>query len=263
MSEPARRREAKPYAGRVAVVTGAASGIGKACVDSLLQRGATVVGLDVNPAIVGLHDRAEFLGLVCDLTKEAELKASLRQADRAFGGIDILVLNAGIFPKGAPIAEMDAGLWRTVMAVNLDANLLLLRECHPFLKRARSGGRVVVIGSKNIAAPGPGVAAYSASKAALNQLVRVAALEWGKDGIRINSIHPNLVFDTGLWTPEVLESRARHYGLTVEQYKSNNVLNVEITSRDVAEMAAEMCGPLFAKTTGAQVPVDGGNERII
>jgi NAD(P)-dependent dehydrogenase (short-subunit alcohol dehydrogenase family) len=91
----------------------------------------------------------------------------------------------------------------------------------------------------------------------------VAALEWGKDRIRINSIHPNMVFDTALWTPEVLASRARHYGVSVEEYKKNNVLKVEVSSRDVAELAAEMCGPLFAKTTAAQVPVDGGNERVI
>ena len=122
---------------------------------------------------------------------------------------------------------------------------------------------MVVIGSKNVPAPGPGAAAYSASKAALNQLARVAALEWGADGIRVNILHPNAVFDTGIWTDEVLAERAGRYGMTVEQYKTNNVLRTEVTSRDVAELAAEMCGPLFAKTTGAQVPVDGGNERVI
>ena len=92
---------------------------------------------------------------------------------------------------------------------------------------------------------------------------RVAALEWGTDNIRTNSLHPNAVFDTGIWTEEVLAARAKHYGLTVEQYKKNNVLKTEVTSRDVAELAAEMCGPLFAKTTGAQLPVDGGNDRVI
>ena len=71
------------------------------------------------------------------------------------------------------------------------------------------------------------------------------------------------MFDTGLWTEEVLSQRASQYGMTVEAYKTNNVLRTEVTSRDVAELAAEMCGPLFAKTTGAQVPVDGGNERVI
>jgi len=121
----------------------------------------------------------------------------------------------------------------------------------------------VIIGSKNIAAPGPGAAAYSASKAALNQLARVAALEWGEDGIRINSLHPDAVFDTGIWTDEVLASRAKHYGLSVQEYKTKNILGIEITSHDVAELAAEMCGPLFAKTTAAQLPVDGGNDRVI
>ena len=76
-------------------------------------------------------------------------------------------------------------------------------------------------------------------------------------------VHPNAVFDTGIWTDEVLITRATAYGLSVEQYRKNNVLGVEITSRDVAELAAEMCGPLFARTTGAQVPIDGGNERVI
>jgi NAD(P)-dependent dehydrogenase (short-subunit alcohol dehydrogenase family) len=147
--------------------------------------------------------------------------------------------------------------------VNLDANVALLRAAHPLLKCAPRGGRVVVIGSKNVPAPGPGAAAYSASKAALTQLARVAALEWGKDRIRVNVIHPNAVFDTGIWTAEVLAARAAQYGLSVEQYKTNNVLGVEVTSKDVAELAAAMCGELFAKTTGAQVPVDGGNERVI
>jgi len=259
------RNAGKPaaFAGEVALVTGAASGIGKACVDSLLKRGAAVVGLDINPAVTTLYNRPDFRGLVCDLTREAGIGAVLEEAVRAFGGLDMLVLNAGIFPAGAPIAETGADLWRKVMGVNLDATFFLMREAHPLLKLAPNGGRVVVIGSKNVPAPGPGAAAYSASKAAVNQLARVAALEWGKDRIRINSLHPNMVFDTALWTPEILAARAKHYGLTVEQYKTNNVLKTEVSSRDVAELAAEMCGPLFAKTTAAQVPVDGGNDRVI
>ena len=93
--------------------------------------------------------------------------------------------------------------------------------------------------------------------------MRVAALEWGKDRIRLNSVHPNAVFDTGLWTEEVLQARAEHYGMTVDEYKTNNVLQVEVNSHDVAELAVAMCGSLFAKTTAAQVPIDGGNERVI
>jgi NAD(P)-dependent dehydrogenase (short-subunit alcohol dehydrogenase family) len=251
------------FAGEIALVTGAASGIGKACVESLLKRGAAVIGLDLNPAITTLFSRLDFAGIVCDLTNESSLITAIEEAAQKFGGLDMLILNAGIFPGGAKISELKTDLWRKVMSINLDANLTLMRECHPYLKLAPRGGRVVIIGSKNVAAPGPGAAAYSASKAAMNQLARVAALEWGADRIRINSLHPNQVFDTGLWTPEVLEARAKHYGLTVDQYKSNNVLKVEIKSADVAELAAEMCGPLFAKTTGAGIPVDGGTERAI
>jgi len=252
-----------PYTGEIALVTGAASGIGKACVDALLARGAAVVGLDINPAVETLYQRKDFLGLRCDLTDEHAIEFALERAVPAYGGMDMLVLNAGIFAASRKIGELATEEWRRVMAVNLDANLFLLRACHPLLKLAPKGGRVVVIGSKNVPAPGPGAAAYSASKAALNQLARVAALEWGADGIRINSLHPNAVFDTGIWTDEVLAQRAQHYGLSVEAYKTNNVLKTEVRSRDVAELAAEMCGPLFAKTTGAQVPVDGGNERVI
>jgi rhamnose utilization protein RhaD (predicted bifunctional aldolase and dehydrogenase)/NAD(P)-dependent dehydrogenase (short-subunit alcohol dehydrogenase family) len=251
------------FAGEVAWVTGAASGIGKAAVASFLARGAAVVGLDLNPAVATLYQRDDFLGIACDVTDEKAIAAALERTARAFGGLDMLVLNAGIFPAGRSIKDLAQDEWRKVMSVNLDANMALMRASHPFLKRAPRGGRVVVIGSKNVPAPGPGAAAYSASKAALNQLARIAALEWGADGIRINSLHPNAVFDTGIWTEDVLADRAKRYGLTVEQYKTNNVLRTEVTSRDVAELAAEMCGPLFAKTTGAQLPVDGGNERVI
>ena len=252
-----------PFSGEVVLVTGAASGIGKACVESLLARGAAVVALDIDSKVVALKNSANFLGLQCDLTSEAQFKQALIQAIEIFGGLDMLVLNAGIFPGGCCIDSLKTEEWQKVMRINLDANFVLMRECHPFLKIAPRGGRVVIIGSKNVPAPGPGAAAYSASKAALNQLARVAALEWGSDNIRINSLHPNAVFDTGLWTEEVLAARAKHYGLTVDEYKKNNVLKTEVTSRDVAELTAELCGSLFAKTTGAQIPVDGGNDRVI
>lgn len=255
--------KAPVFAGEVVLVTGAASGIGKACVSSFLARGAAVVGVDINPAVTTLHSRPDYLGIPGDATRDETLRRALEQTVRRFGGLDMLVLNAGVFPAGTRIAALADEEWRRVMNINLDASFALLRDAHPLLALAPRGGRVVIIGSKNVAAPGPGAAAYSASKAALNQLVRVAALEWGADNIRLNSIHPNAVFDTGIWTEEVLAARAAHYGLSVEAYKKNNVLRVEVSSRDVAELAAEMCGPLFAKTTGAQVPIDGGNERVI
>jgi rhamnose utilization protein RhaD (predicted bifunctional aldolase and dehydrogenase)/NAD(P)-dependent dehydrogenase (short-subunit alcohol dehydrogenase family) len=259
------RRGGKPpmFTGEVALVTGAASGIGKACAQSLLTRGAAVTGLDINPEISGTFNRKDFLGIPCDVTDEDALLGALETTVRRYGGLDMLVLNAGIFPSSTAIGDMALDQWRRVMTINLDANMVLMREALPLLKQAPNGGRVVIVGSKNVPAPGPGAAAYSTSKAALNQLARVAALEWGSSNIRINSVHPNAVFDTGLWTDELLQTRAAHYGLTVDEYKTNNVLRVPVTSAAVGEMVAELCGPVFKCTTGAQIPIDGGNERVI
>jgi len=252
-----------PLRGEVVLITGGASGIGRAAVDTFLAQGAAVIALDIDPAIRDRHQRRDYLGLQVDVRDEAALEQAVWQGVAQFGGIDMVLLNAGIFPAGCRVAELDSGSWQQVMAINLDANLNLLRLSHPLLCRAPKGGRVVVIGSKNVPAPGPGAAAYSAAKAALNQLARVTALEWAADHIRINSLHPNAVFDTAIWSDEVLTARAAHYGVTVAEYKSRNLLGVEVTSHDVAALAAAMCGPLFRCTTGAQLPIDGGNERVI
>ena len=251
------------FTGEVALVTGAASGIGKACCESLMAQGAAVVGLDLSPSIKETFKSQSFLGIQCDITDEAALEQAVEGAVTHFGGIDMLILNAGMFPGGCQIADLPTDQWRKVFSVNLDANLTLMQLVHPLFQCSPNGGRVVVIGSRNVPAPGPGAAAYSASKAALTQLSRIAALEWGSEGIRINLLHPDAVFDTGIWSEEVLTSRAKHYSMTVENYKTRNVLKTEVASSDVANLAAAMCGPLFACTTGAQVPIDGGNDRVI
>ncbi|ALE02311.1 bifunctional aldolase/short-chain dehydrogenase [Candidatus Pseudothioglobus singularis] len=251
------------FEGEVVLITGAASGIGRACVESFLNRGSAVIGLDIDSSIKEVSNDKNYLGIICNLTNDDELKESIELAVRYFGGIDMAVLNAGIFPPAHKVSELPFKEWRSIFSINLDANFNLLRLIYPILKLAPNSGRVVFIGSKNVPAPGPGAAAYSASKAALNQLMRVLSMEWGEDGIRLNTVHPNAVFDTGIWTEEVLKSRAENYGLSVDEYKSNNLLKIEISSFDVSELAAEMCGPLFSRTTAAQVSVDGGNERVI
>lgn len=251
------------FAGEAVLVTGAASGIGAACVHEYLARGACVVGLDISDGVLEVADTPGYVGVVCDVTEPAQLAAAVERCALAFGGIDMLVLSAGIFPSSQRIEDLDLKDWRRTFAVNTDSDLLLLRLAFPYLAMAPGGGRVVVIASKNVPAPGPGAASYSASKAALTQLARVAALEWGEAGVRVNVLHPNAVFDTGIWTDEVVNARAASYGLTPTEYRTNNVLRVEVRSRDVAELACAMCGPLFAKTTGAQIPIDGGNERVI
>lgn len=258
------RRKPKPalLAGRVALVTGAASGIGKACAEALRAQGAAVVGLDLAATPSG----PGYLGLAGDVTDPEALRDAIAQTVRRFGGLDIVVSNVGAFHSGVPVEELDDSSWRWVMDLNVGSHLALLRETAPLLKLSPPGtgrGSVVLIGSKNVPAPGPGAAAYSASKAALTQLGRVAALEMAQHGIRVNILHPDAVFDTGAWTSEVLAQRAQHYGMTVEQYKRRNLLRTDVTAADVGALAAALCTDLFAKTTGSQIPIDGGNDRVI
>lgn len=255
-------RSAPALQGKVAIVTGAASGIGKACVEQLVAFGAAVVATDINSAIKNIYNDDAIVCVSGDITESATISNIVESAVRSFGGIDILVSNAGNFPASQSLEEIDPDAWQQSLDLNLTSHQRILKDCIPFLKLGLNPA-VVIVGSKNVPAPGPGASTYSSAKAALNQLARVAALELAKHGIRVNSVHPNAVFDTGLWDDKVLCSRAKHYGLSVDEYKSNNLLKVEINAKDVAALICAMCGPLFSKTTGAQIPIDGGNERVI
>ncbi len=248
--------------GKVVLVTGAASGIGKACAERLNAQGAVVAALDINPDIENLFSQKEILGMICDVTDEENMKACVEETVHRFGGLDIVVSNAGIFPSSESIVSVKSETWQKSLDINLSSHQVLLKQCIPYLELGVDPA-VVIIASKNVPAPGPGASAYSVAKAGLTQLARVAALELGAAGIRVNVVHPNQVFDTAIWTSEVLQSRAKHYGMSVEEYKTNNILKVEISSQDVADLACAMAGPVFSKTTGAQISIDGGNERVI
>jgi rhamnose utilization protein RhaD (predicted bifunctional aldolase and dehydrogenase)/NAD(P)-dependent dehydrogenase (short-subunit alcohol dehydrogenase family) len=252
-----------PLQGKTAIVTGAAAGIGRAIAEALARQGATVTGMDLNPQtserLAGVPGLS---GKVINLTDYDLVRSAVDEVVEATGGLDILVSNAGIFTAGANFEDMDPANWAKSMEVNLTSHMRLLQCCVPYLKLGVEP-TAIFVGSRNVKAPGAGAGSYSCAKAAVTQLVRVAALELAPHGVRVNIIHPDAVFDTELWTPEALARSAERYGLTVEEYKTRNLMKTEIRSADVAAMVCAMAGPIFGKTTGAQIPVDGGNDRVI
>ena len=254
--------KAPDFQGKIALVSGAASGIGQSCAETLHQQGAAVLALDLNPEIEAIFSKPGIRGLCCDVTDDEAIQKAVDQTVRSFGGLDILVSNAGNFPAGLTLDKMDPETWDSSMKLNLSSHQRLLTAATPFLQQSLDGA-VVFIASRNVPAPGPGASAYSVAKAGLTQLARVAALELGSYGVRVNVLHPDCVYDTGLWSEGVLQGRADKYGMSVEEYKSRNILKKEVTSREVSEMVAVVAGPIFSNTTGAQIPIDGGNDRVI
>jgi rhamnose utilization protein RhaD (predicted bifunctional aldolase and dehydrogenase)/NAD(P)-dependent dehydrogenase (short-subunit alcohol dehydrogenase family) len=252
----------KVHQGKVALVTGCAAGIGFAIAESLAEQGAQVVGLDIDKDIPQIMQKIGAIGIVVNLTEDQPVQDAIEYTVREYGGIDIVVSNAGIFPKNDHLDAMAQGDWDRTLMINLTSHQKLMNKVIPFVKQGLDGS-IIFVGSRNFKAPGPGASAYSCSKAALTQLCRVAALELAPYQVRVNIVHPDAVFDTKLWTPEALAKSAARYNMTVEEYKTKNLMKVEIKSKDIGNMVAAMAGPLFAKVTGAQIPVDGGNDRVI
>ncbi|EDZ62455.1 short chain dehydrogenase [Sulfurimonas gotlandica GD1] len=250
------------FSGKVALVTGGASGIGKSIAQMLRSRGAVVVVLDINPEVESIFNKADAIGVKCDLTSSSDIKKAVEIAVKNFGGIDIVVSNAGIFTPSENLDSLSDENWNKSISINLTSHQKLIKETAPFLKLGIDAS-IVMVASKNFPAPGKGAAAYSVAKAGQTQLARIAALELGEFGVRVNTLHPHAVFDTAIWTDEVLANRAKAYGMSVEEYKTNNVLKTEIKSENVAELVCAMAGKPFAKTTGSQVAIDGGSDRII
>jgi rhamnulose-1-phosphate aldolase/alcohol dehydrogenase len=260
----------KDFAGKVALITGAASGIGKATAYRLAQDGAHVVIVDINAeagqsVVADMNKRfgkgrATFVQ--ADVTKEEAVQNALRQAILAYGGVDVLVNNAGI-AGGAPIEETTLDMWQKQMDILLTGYFLFAREAFKVMKSQGAGGSMVFVGSKNSLAAGKGAAAYSAAKAAEVHMARCLAEEGGAHGIRVNSVLPDSVIrDSAIWTTDWKEARAKQYGVKVEElndfYRQRNTLKVEILPEDQAEAIAFLAGPRSAKTTGGILTVDGG-----
>ncbi len=260
----------KDLARRVAIVTGAGSGIGRAIARRFAAEGCHVVATDRHEEpvrdlareIVEKHGHGRALALRLDVCDEASVRAAFEAAVVAYGGIDVLVSNAGI-AHVAPIDQMQLCDWQRSLDVNATGHFLVARDMMRILKEQGTGGSLVFVASKNVLAPGKEFGAYSAAKAAESQLARVLAIEGGEYGVRVNIINPDAVFqDSALWSPEVREERARAHGIPVggleDFYRQRNLLKVRVTAEDVAEAALWFAGDRSAKTTGCILTADGG-----
>lgn len=262
----------RPLENQVVLITGAAGAIGSAVAEVCAEAGAYVAVTDIDGA--GAQQVAEevrrkvggecAIGLPMDVTDESGVRAAFESAARHFGGVDVVVPNAGA-AHVAELERLDADDFARLIAINAGGYLNVIREGARVLKRQRLGGNIVIISTKNVFAPGAGFGAYSASKAAGHQLGRVAALELAPHGIRVNMINPDAVFGdadrpSGLWQA-VAPSRAKSKGIDEsdlpEHYRRRNLLKVRVTGRDVGR-AVVFFASNATPTTGATLPVDGG-----
>jgi len=260
----------KELAGKIALITGAASGIGRAIAERFAAEGAHVVVTDVNErlaaevaaSITDKHGLRRAMALRLDVSNEENVDRAFEQMVRAYGGADIVVSNAGISSFGS-LDVLPAAEWDRSFAVNARGHFLVARAAMRIMKQQGTGGSIVFNASKNVTAPGKEFGAYSVSKAAEAQLCRIVALEGGEFGIRANMLNPDAIFGgSRFWSDEMRDMRAQAYGIDAsrlpEYYKNRTLLKVEVTADDVAEAALFLAGPRSAKTTGAMLPVDGG-----
>jgi NAD(P)-dependent dehydrogenase (short-subunit alcohol dehydrogenase family) len=260
----------RDFAGRVVLITGAASGIGRATAYRLAQDGAHVVIADINTeggeevaaGIQKKHGENRALFVHTDVTSESAVVNAVRQAVLAYGGLDVLVNNAGI-AGGAPVEDTTLEMFQRNADILITGYFLMAREAFKVMKAQGIGGSMVFVASKNAVVAGKGAVAYSAAKAAEIHMARCLAEEGGPYGIRVNSVLPDAVIQgSAIWSSEWKEARAKQYGISVEDlgkyYSQRNILKTEIYPEDLAEAIAFLAGPRSAKTTGAMLSVDGG-----
>jgi len=266
----------RPMVGRIALVTGGAGGIGAATAARLLQDGACVMLADrdaeaverVRTGFAGQFGKDVVRAVACDVTDEAQVAAAFIACAREFGGLDVLVANAGI-ASSAPIEQTTLELWNRNYDVLAQGYFLTAKHAWPLLKgMARQGGTsVVFIGSKNAVAAAAGASAYASAKAAANHLARCLALEGAPEGIRVNVVNPDAVIRGsriwgGDWRKERAASNKVDPGEELEaHYRNRSLLKRDVLPEDIAEAAYWLVSDASAKSTGNMINVDAGNVQ--
>ena len=255
--------------GRIAVVTGGAGGIGSATAARLLAEGAAVALLDIDAAsldqasaaLIADHGADRVRAIACDVTDEAAVVAAVAGAVREYGGLDILVANAGI-ASASPIDETALSTWQRNLDVLATGYFLVSREAFRVMKQ-QLGGSIVFVGSKNALVASAGASAYGAAKAAAVHLARSLAAEGAAHGIRANVVNPDAVIRgsriwSGSWRAERAASNRIEPGEVEEFYRQRSLLKRSVYAEDVAEAVYFFASDRSAKSTGNILNVDGG-----
>jgi rhamnulose-1-phosphate aldolase/alcohol dehydrogenase len=268
-----RMPKAKSLAGRIAYVTGGAGGIGGATALRLLGEGACVVVADIDKealdarlqAIVQTFGHDSAVGIPLDVTDEASVIASFHDAVLAYGGIDIVVSNAGI-ASASPVEDTSLALWQKNMDVLATGYFLVAREAFRLMQRQQCGGAIVFVASKNGLAASAGASAYCAAKASEIHLARCLALEGAAHGIRVNTVNPDAVLrGSKIWAGEWRQQRAASNKVSEDEleevYRQRSMLKLSVLPEDIAEGVYFFASDLSAKSTGNILNVDAGNAQ--
>lgn len=255
---------------RVALITGAASGIGLAITRRFVQEGAKVALWDFNVAsleqakedLCRIGDEEQLFLVPCDITKEDDVIAGIESTVGHFGRLNIAVNNAGV-SVSVPSDECTLEQWNWVMNVNCTGSFLVSREAIKVFKKQPDGGVLVYTNSDNSLKPSKHFLAYNASKAAVLHMARTIANEFGPYHIRANSVLPGAVFGgSQMWTQELRQARAKLHGYSAEdleeEYKKANTLGVIIDPAEIAELVVFLASDRSAKMTGNALVIDGG-----
>ncbi|MFC6859490.1 bifunctional aldolase/short-chain dehydrogenase [Zunongwangia atlantica] len=255
----------KPLSRKVAIVTGAAGGIGKAIADKLVAEGANVVLTDISQEnldeALSTYKRDEAAIALCDVTKEESIEKAYKEANLAFGGVDIVVHSAGLaISKSLPDTTLKD--WELLQNVLVKGQFLMAQKGVEIMRKQGLGGDIVNIASKNGLVSGPNNVGYGTAKAAQQHMTRLLAAELGGDHIRVNTVNPDgVIVGSKIWEGDWAEGRAKAYGIKVEDlpahYAKRNLLNEIILPEDIAN-GVFACVGVLDKSTGNTINVDGG-----